>query len=107
MGTGLPDQSLEPFQITLDPETGNTADTYSHSGEEFIYCLEGEVEYRVGDRLYHLEVGDSLLFDPTQPHSFRNPTQNQAKILIIIQEQDPESRRIAQQAHANILENTA
>ncbi len=102
LGTGLPDQSLEPFLMILDPEAGNTSDTYTHSGEEFVFCLEGEVEYRVGDRLYRMEIGDSLLFDPTQPHSFRNPTQDQAKILIIIQEQDPESRRLAQQAHAKI-----
>lgn len=102
LGIGLPDQSLEPFLMILEPKAGNTADTYSHPGEEFVFCLEGEVEYRVGNQLYRMENGDSLLFDPTQPHSFRNPNQDQAMILIIIQEQDPESRRLAHEAHTKV-----
>jgi transcriptional regulator with XRE-family HTH domain len=102
LGVSLPEQSLEPFLITLDPQAGNTSDNYSHSGEEFVYCLAGEVEYRVGDRIFSMEVGDSLLFDPSMPHSFRNPSQDTSQILIIIQEQDPESLQLAQKAHKKV-----
>ena len=99
---GLPDQHLEPLMVTMEPGAGNTTDTYTHSGEEFVLCLEGEIEYRVGDRLYQMETGDGLLFEPDQPHCFRNNTQSPAKLLIVIQEQDPESRHLARQVHAEV-----
>lgn len=102
LGTGLPNQCLEPLLMLIEPGAGNTADTYTHSGEEFVYCIDGEVEYRVDDRIYRMEAGDSLLFEPDQPHAFHNSTDTQAMLLIVIQEQDPDNRRIAQQAHAQI-----
>lgn len=99
---GLLDQHLEPFLVTIEPGAGNSTDTYTHSDEEFVLCLEGEIEYRVGDRLYQMETGDGLLFKPDQPHCFRNNTQASAKLLIVIQEQDLESRELARQVHAEI-----
>jgi transcriptional regulator with XRE-family HTH domain len=102
LGTGLPDQNLEPFMITVDPATGDTADPYTHPGEEFVYCLEGTIEYRVNNQLYQLNSGDSLLFKADQPHCFRNPSDTIAIILLILQEQEDEGRRLAREAHLEI-----
>jgi uncharacterized cupin superfamily protein len=35
---------------------------------ELLYMLEGEVTYRHGDQLFHLEPGDSLFFDADAQH---------------------------------------
>lgn len=86
LAAGLVEQRLEPFLVTVEPGAGGTAETYSHDGEEFIHCLQGQLEYRVGDRLYQLEPGDSLLFKATQIHSFRNPASSPAVALIVIEE---------------------
>lgn len=102
LGTGLPDQNLEPFMITVDPGTGSTADPYTHPGEEFVHCLEGSIEYRVGNQLYQLNAGDSLLFKATQPHCFRNPSQVSATMLLVLQEHEEEGRRLAREAHMEI-----
>ncbi|MFP3852942.1 MAG: cupin domain-containing protein [Anaerolineales bacterium] len=102
LGGGFPDKSLEPFLMTLDPEVGTTADTFTHSGQEFVFCMQGEIEYRVGDRLYQMTSGDSLLFNPSLPHAFRNTGRNPATMLIIIQETDPDNLRQAQAAHASL-----
>lgn len=58
---------VEPYIITLTEES-DTFPTFQHDGIELLYMLEGEVMYRHGDQLFHLEPGDSLLFDADAPH---------------------------------------
>ena len=85
LGIGLQNQQLEPFLLNLEPGSGMTDDTIIHSGQEFVYCLTGEIEYYVEDQAYRLTPGDSLLLEATRPHSWRNSTQKPAAILLIFQ----------------------
>ncbi|MCL4562146.1 MAG: helix-turn-helix domain-containing protein [Chloroflexi bacterium] len=85
LGIGLTNQQLEPFRIMVGPEEGNTSDPISHSGEEFVNCLNGQIEYTVGGSIFRLEQGDSLLFDATQPHAYRNVLPTPASILLVFQ----------------------
>jgi transcriptional regulator with XRE-family HTH domain len=62
-----PKKLFEPFLISLDEES-EVFDPFEHTGTEFIYMLEGKLEYSVGENLYVLEPGDSLTFDAEQPH---------------------------------------
>lgn len=86
LAAGITDQRLEPLLVTAEEGSGAISETYSHVGEEFIHCLKGVIEYRVGDRLYEMEPGDSLLFKASQIHSFRNPSTSPAVALIVIEE---------------------
>jgi len=85
LGIGLPGQQLEPFMMTVQPGAASTAELISHLGEEFVHCLEGAIEYRVDDQVYHLEAGDSLLFEATQPHAYHNVSPVPAIVLIVFQ----------------------
>ena len=85
LGSGLPGQQVQPFIITLTAGAKATEDLISHRGEEFIYCVEGEVEYQVGDERYRLEAGDSLLFQSDQPHQLRNAHVESARVIMILQ----------------------
>lgn len=58
---------VEPYMITLTSES-DVFPTFQHDGLEFLYVLEGEVEYRHGTTSYHLCPGDSLYFDANAPH---------------------------------------
>ena len=100
LGIGLHNQQLEPFRITVQPGIGNTEDPISHSGEEFIHCLEGEIEYWIGDQIFRLKQGDSLLFDATQGHAYYNPTQNPAKVLMVYKV--IRDRSLVQQLHMEV-----
>ncbi|MBE7462135.1 MAG: helix-turn-helix domain-containing protein [Planctomycetes bacterium] len=60
---------MEPFLITVRPEDVDREKTFQHPGEEFIFVVAGETEYRVGDETYHLKQGDSLYFDASKPHA--------------------------------------
>jgi transcriptional regulator with XRE-family HTH domain len=61
------DVVVEPYLITLR-EDAAAHTGFRHSGVEFIYMLEGEVDYRHGAETYRLEAGDSLLFDSSALH---------------------------------------
>ena len=71
--------------MTIAPGVDNLDDPITHPGEEFIHCLEGEVKYWVGDREFVLNPGDSLLFDATQPHCWKNLNQKPAAVILIFQ----------------------
>ena len=46
----------EPYMITLT----NESDEFQHEGVEYLYFLEGSIEYRHGDKTFLMEPGDSL-----------------------------------------------
>jgi transcriptional regulator with XRE-family HTH domain len=83
LGIGLRNQQIEPFRMIIQPGSGSLDDPVSHSGEEFIHCMKGEIDYLVGENTFHLEQGDSLLFEATQQHAYHNATSEPATVLII------------------------
>lgn len=83
LGSGLPNQQIEPFIMAIEPGGSNSPRTIAHTGEEFVFCLEGEIKCVIGNQTYSIKPGDSLLFLPTQPHIFYNETSELVKILFI------------------------
>ena len=82
---GLPVQQMEPFLYSIEPGCASAAAPVSHPGEEFIHCIEGELEVYVDEQLYALNTGDSLLFDGSKPHFWKNPGSQPAVMLLILQ----------------------
>lgn len=74
---------VEPYIITLTTES-DTFPAFQHDGIELLYMLEGEVTYRHGDSLFHLEPGDSLFFDADAPHGPEVLVKLPARYLSII-----------------------
>jgi len=85
LGSGLPSQQIEPFLMTIEPGGSSTSSQITHSGEEFVYVLEGDLTCLIIEREYHLEKGDSLLFVASQPHIYQNRSPEMSQILIIFQ----------------------
>ena len=67
IGSNSSGVTVEPYLITLT-EKSDTFPTFQHEGVEFIYMIQGEVEYRHSNRNYRLKPGDSLFFDADAPH---------------------------------------
>lgn len=59
--------TVEPYLITLTTDS-DVFPTFQHAGMEFLHMLEGEVVYRHGEKLFHMQPGDSLFFDADAPH---------------------------------------
>jgi quercetin dioxygenase-like cupin family protein len=87
LGAGLHDQKLEPFLISVEP--GMTSEEpVEHPGQEFVFCLDGTIDYEVDGRSYPLQPGDSLILDATRPHLFRNTQRNAATLIVVFQASD-------------------
>src|SRR5713226_1866780 len=53
---------------------GGSGESYSHEGEEFLHILRGDFEIWLdGKEHYRLKPGDSLYFESTTPHRWKNP----------------------------------
>jgi quercetin dioxygenase-like cupin family protein len=81
----LQDQTLEPFVVTLKPGAGSGSQVMIHAGHELVYCLQGEVEYEVVGQRYRLAAGDALLFEARLAHRWRNPCNDPAIFLMVLQ----------------------
>ena len=75
--------TVEPYMITLTTKS-DVFRAFQHAGLEFIYMLEGKVQYRHSDRQFMLEVGDSLFFDADAPHGPEQLIELPARYLAII-----------------------
>lgn len=88
LGAGLTNQQLEPFIVAMLPGAGVDTKPITHNGQEFVYCVEGTINYQVGKEIFTLSAGDSLLFEASQPHVFRNESDRPALILLVFHAQD-------------------
>ncbi len=59
--------AVEPYMITLTEES-DVFPLFQHSGTEFIYMLDGRMDYHHNGAAYTLVPGDSLFFDAAAPH---------------------------------------
>ncbi len=62
-----PRKSFEPFLISMD-DSSEIFQSFEHPGTEFIYMLQGRLEYRHGQQTYLLGPGDALTFRGEVPH---------------------------------------
>lgn len=103
LGSGLPEQRLAPFLVTLQPGAGNIDQPVSHPGEEMVLCLSGSVQYMLHDQIYHLAAGDSLIFDATQPHCFCNNSTKPAQFVLVFNARG--GGNLARQLHVEATED--
>ncbi|EFO79162.1 cupin 2 domain-containing protein [Oscillochloris trichoides DG-6] len=84
LGAGLAQRTIEPLLITLDPGAGSGSHAIVHPGQEFVFCLEGRIQYTVDGAIYVLEPGDSLIFESTLPHGWENLEASPARALLVL-----------------------
>lgn len=78
-----PVKLFEPFLITMDDDSAHYP-TFQHPGTEFLYMLEGKIEYRCGQDSYLLEPGDSLTFQGDIAHGPEKLVKVPIKFLSVI-----------------------
>ena len=73
--------AMEPHLFRIKPG-GGSGESYSHEGEEFLHVLRGEFELWLhNDGHYHLKAGDSLYFESSTPHRWKNPGRAETWVL--------------------------
>jgi DNA-binding transcriptional MerR regulator/uncharacterized cupin superfamily protein len=73
--------AMEPHLFRVKPN-GGSGESYAHEGEEFLHILRGEFEIWLSDEEhYRLKTGDSLYFESSTPHRWRNPGKTETWLL--------------------------
>lgn len=69
-----PERAVNFMKIVYAPGAASTGDgeMVNHEGYEYGYVIEGELEVTIGDEVFKLHAGESLGFDSSIPHIFRN-----------------------------------
>lgn len=78
--------NLEPFLLTLESGANSGPQVMAHVGHEFVFCLRGQLEYRVEHDVFELAAGDSLLFAAHLKHRWKNPGRTVTTALVVISE---------------------
>jgi transcriptional regulator with XRE-family HTH domain len=75
---------IEPFLLTLESNANSGPRSMTHTGQEFVFCLRGQLEYQVERQIFHLSAGDSLLFAAHLKHRWKNIGGTVVTALILI-----------------------
>jgi len=75
-------RDMQPMIITVDGKSYKFK-LMDHSGEQFIYLLEGEMGYVVGDQQYEMTPGDSLYFNARILHGPKLRRGQKAKYIVV------------------------
>jgi mannose-6-phosphate isomerase-like protein (cupin superfamily)/DNA-binding XRE family transcriptional regulator len=55
-----------------------------HNGREYLLVLSGGLSADIGFETYELQAGDSLAFDPTTPHLYRNTSDSEVRCVSFV-----------------------
>jgi transcriptional regulator with XRE-family HTH domain len=72
---------LGMLQAQIAPGWTNESVPYVHEGEECVTITQGQLFVVVGRASYTLETGDSLTYDSSVPHWYRNDTDAPAVLI--------------------------
>ena len=78
------DKHMEPFHVQFEVKNKEDILFFNHKGEEFVFVLDGQVEFSYEDEIFTLNPGDSLYFDSNFPHAFRAAGKKNALAIDVI-----------------------
>jgi DNA-binding transcriptional MerR regulator/quercetin dioxygenase-like cupin family protein len=75
-------ETMMEVQLWRVAPGASSGGSYHHEGEEFIYMLRGSLEIWLDDiERYVVHEGDSLYFESTHAHRWKNPGRTEAVLL--------------------------
>jgi quercetin dioxygenase-like cupin family protein len=89
LGKDLSGNLVQPFVVTLEHSAGSGERMIVHTGHEFVYCICGSVLYEIDGIDYPLTPGDSVVFEAHLPHRWKNVSDIESQILLILYPADP------------------
>lgn len=78
-----PVRNFELFYVELDAGSSNASIGHSKTAQEYIYIIQGELSLHTETGDYTLQEGDSLVFDSSIGHTYRNQ-QNELLTFMVI-----------------------
>jgi transcriptional regulator with XRE-family HTH domain len=81
----LKGQNLNPLLLRLAHNEKFRKDLCFHPGDEFVYCLTGEVECEVGKAKIKLGPGDAITYKAEIPHRTKAISPEGSSILVVFE----------------------
>ena len=78
------DKKIMPLMIKIESGGSTHAEQNKPGVEKFLYIIIGTIDVNIGDSSYTLKRGDSLYFDASLPHDFKNTSKTEAEAICII-----------------------
>jgi electron transfer flavoprotein alpha subunit len=75
---------LRAFMITIEPHHAHKPVAYKHEGEEFIYVMEGALEFTLGTKAHALQPGESIHFNSDVPHKLKSLSSKPTRCLVVL-----------------------
>ncbi len=82
--SGAEHDHLRAFMITIEPHHDHKPVAYKHEGEEFIYVMEGELQFTLGSKVHTLKPGESIHFHSSTPHKLKSLSAQVTRCLVIL-----------------------
>ena len=79
-----PNKQMEPLLFKLDENADSGDSMYKHFGQEFVLVIKGSLEITLNDTKYILSKGDSIYFNSSIPHFFKNINKGTTEALWVV-----------------------
>lgn len=78
----IPSGKINSQLITLAPGSAGEIEMHTHDADEAVLILSGEVSFRVEDKEYTLNEGDSIYYVASQEHGYTNASESEEAKMI-------------------------
>jgi transcriptional regulator with XRE-family HTH domain len=82
--SGAEHDHLRAFMVTIEPHHDHKPVAYKHEGEEFIFVMEGELQFFLGSKVHTLKRGESIHFHSNTPHKLKSLSAEVTRCLVIL-----------------------
>jgi electron transfer flavoprotein alpha subunit len=82
--SGAEHDHLRAFMVTIEPHHDHKPVAYKHEGEEFIFVMEGELQFTLGSKVHTLKNGESIHFHSSTPHKLKSLSAQVTRCLVIL-----------------------
>jgi transcriptional regulator with XRE-family HTH domain len=80
------------MESRVPPGAGAGDDLYTFPADvELVYVLEGSLELRVGGKDVRIDAGDTFTYSPREPHTWRNPSDEDETVVLWFSLPNPHS----------------
>ena len=76
-------KKMMPILLKIEPNGQTNKEQYTQGAEKFIFVLEGMVDIHLGDTTFSLSPKNTLYFDSSREHYFKNKSGQTAKIICV------------------------
>ncbi len=88
LAPGVRHKEIEPFLVEFQNTEWDDSFYYRHPGEEFIYLVEGELEFHYAGETMLLKPGDSVYYDSSEPHGYVSVGDRKARAVAVLHSPD-------------------